>query len=357
MRVLFIGLGSVGNRHLRNINFLTDGDTEFIAYRRVNSLSSSSANGINSDIDISDDNNKSSVKVRQVATIADALSERPTFAVVSSPTSLHVEDGLPVLQANVPLFLEKPVSNSFNSALELAKVAKRQKSIVFIGLQLRFHPLLQRLRHLVQEKVLGKILFVEAAVGSFLPDWHPNEDYHASYCARRELGGGAVLTLIHEIDYLYWIFGLPVNVVAFQSHDPRLNINVDSCVSTLMTFKREQYSFPAYLNQNLSERPVRRYCRVSGSNGTAELDLTSNELVHVDNKGSLIETFSNPELCRNDLFLYEMKSFIQCIEGVEEPSIPLHDALPSQLIAESIKQSLISGEVARVKPNILDLSL
>ena len=57
------------------------------------------------------------------------------------------------------------------------------------------------------KSTLGKIIFSHVENGSYLPDWHPDENYSKSYAARNDLGGGVVLTCIHEIDYLYWIFG------------------------------------------------------------------------------------------------------------------------------------------------------
>ena len=73
-----------------------------------------------------------------------------------------------------------------------------------IGCQLRYHSGLSYIK-ILEKKTLGKIYSVFCDVGEHLPYWHPNENYKKSYAAKKARGG-VVLTLIHEIDYLYWLF-------------------------------------------------------------------------------------------------------------------------------------------------------
>ena len=78
-----------------------------------------------------------------------------------------------------------------------------------MGCQLRMHPGLQKIEEWIKQDKLGKIYSVQVDLGEYLPDWHPWEDYRQSYAARADQGGGVILTLIHELDYLHWLFGKP----------------------------------------------------------------------------------------------------------------------------------------------------
>ena len=75
---------------------------------------------------------------------------------------------------------------------------------------------LKKIKELVEKRTLGKIISVQTECSSYLPDWHPYEDYRKGYAAREDLGGGAVLTQIHEIDYMYWFFQEVENIVSIS---------------------------------------------------------------------------------------------------------------------------------------------
>ena len=105
------------------------------------------------------------------------------------------------------MFIEKPLADSLEHCRELAELAAQRGLTTMMGCQFRFHPLLISLRNQLFEGRLGNVLGARAEWGEYLPDWHPWEDHRKSYSARPELGGGVVLTLIHPLDYLYWLFG------------------------------------------------------------------------------------------------------------------------------------------------------
>src|SRR5439155_14868777 len=107
------------------------------------------------------------------------------------------------------LFVEKPLSHSLQEVAELLSVVREKSLIGLVGYQLRFHPCIARLQAIVAEGLLGNIVAGRVESGEYLPGWHPYEDYRESYAARAELGGGVILSHIHEFDYLYGFFGLP----------------------------------------------------------------------------------------------------------------------------------------------------
>ena len=193
-RVLIAGLGSIGRRHFNNLRAL--GCTDFVFYRTYQSTLDDPQTG----------------DWPTVSDLDEALATRPRIAVISNPTAKHLEVATAAARAGCHLLVEKPLSHSLAGCQELAEVARQRKLTVMIGCQFRFHPLLVSLRRQLFEGRIGQVLGARAEWGEYLPDWHPWEDYRKSYSARGDLGGGVVLTLIHPLDYLYWLFG-PVRQV------------------------------------------------------------------------------------------------------------------------------------------------
>ena len=114
---------------------------------------------------------------------------------------------LKLAEAGLDMFVEKPLSHNMKDVYRLCKMIKREKIISLMGCNLRFNKALQEVKYLIEHNTIGKILSVKAECGTYLPSWHPYENYSKGYSARDDLGGGVVLTCIHEIDYLYWFFG------------------------------------------------------------------------------------------------------------------------------------------------------
>jgi predicted dehydrogenase len=123
------------------------------------------------------------------------------------------------------------VSDTLDGVDALVDTVERRGLVAAVGCQLRFHPCLLRLRALLAGGAVGRIVAVRVAVGEYLPGWHPYEDYRGGYAARRDLGGGVVLTLVHELDYVYWLFGLPRRLWAVGGHLSRLELDVEDTAS------------------------------------------------------------------------------------------------------------------------------
>lgn len=205
LRALIVGLGSIGQRHARNLRALLGADVELLAYR-ARGLSHVIADGgaTNPHESVSE-----RLAITEYATLDEALARRPDIAFVCNPTRLHLAAAQRIAEADCHLFLEKPISDTLDGVDELARTVRDRGLITVVGCQLRFHPLLRRVHAVLREGALGGVTAARIACGEYLPGWHPYEDYRTTYAARRDLGGGVILTLIHELDYAYWLFGAP----------------------------------------------------------------------------------------------------------------------------------------------------
>jgi predicted dehydrogenase len=229
----------------------------------------------------------------------------------------------------------------------LAAVEERDL-VGLVGYQWRFHPCLVQARELLRENAIGRVLAVRAEVGEYLPDWHTYEDYRQTYGARRELGGGALLSQIHEMDYLYWFFGLPKRVFCVGGHLSRLEIDVEDVASTLMEFATDGQAFPVHLQQDYLQRPPSRSCLIIGEQGRIEIDLVERTVRVFDGQAALGRLYDFTRVERNQLFLDELKHFLACLRREESPAVTLRDGAASLRMALAARESLETRQVVEL---------
>ena len=145
--------------------------------------------------------------VKEVASIKEVISMGVQAAIISSPSTLHVSQAQKLIKGNIHVLIEKPVSNNIKSAEKLLKISKKKNIVGLVGYCLRHTKLLQKFKQMIEKKILGKILNVRVECFSYMPHWRKNANYLNSVSARKNLGGGALLELSHEIDYIRWFFG------------------------------------------------------------------------------------------------------------------------------------------------------
>ena len=227
---------------------------------------------------------------------------------------------------------------------ELIRAADDHRVIAMVGYQLRFHPCLRALAETVKSGILGSLLGVRATVGEYLPNWHPYEDYRQMYAARADLGGGVVLSQIHEFDYLYSLFGVPSRVYALGGHWSELEINVEDTASILMECSFAKRPLPVQLHQDYLQSPPSRQCEVIGDRGRVVMDLHA-LTVGVFTRGSTtpeVRSFSGFE--RNQLFIDQLKHFLDCLKSRRKPVVDLHDGSQSLRMALAAKKSIEAHE-------------
>lgn len=170
-RVLVVGLGSIGKRHLRNIQ-------KRLPQAEVAVLRSSPAQ------------KEYEHSIAEYYLLQDAIDFRPDIAIISNPASLHISVAQALAESGVDLLIEKPLSVDAESIRRLQASISGQKLKVMVGYNLRFSNALRALRAVLESGSCGNILCVRAEVGQYLPDWRPGVDYRQTVSAQRTLGGG-----------------------------------------------------------------------------------------------------------------------------------------------------------------------
>ena len=336
MRALFFGLGGVGQRHLRNLKKIFPQSEVFAVRQSNNNFEINNNLKVDHSIDIIQ-----KYGIRTIQTWEEGVKLKPDFAIVANPSSLHVETTKNLVQAGIPVFVEKPVACQQEDLDELMKLQDVLKVPIMVGYQLRFHPCVQRLKKLLDDKTIGVVQSVEVAVHSHMPSWHDFKDPAEFYAGNKELGGGVVFTEIHEIDLLSWFFGLPKWVMAFGGTLGPLPLNVEDTVGALLEYKIENSCFPVNLILSFIQRPPSRRFVVNGREGRIILEIQKMKLALEDIHGELKEEFClASDFDRNTLFLDELNHFLNCMHFEEEPLTSLNNIWAGQRTAFAILDSL-----------------
>jgi predicted dehydrogenase len=319
--VLIAGFGSVGQRHFRNLRAL--GVKNFVFYR--------THRGTIPDNELAD--------WPAFNDLDAALKLRPAIAVIANPTARHLEVASAAAEAGCDLFIEKPVSSSLDGCDKLLDCVRKRGLIAAVGCQFRFHPLLIRLRSEILAGRCGSVLGARAEWGEYLRDWHPWEDHRRSYSARRELGGGVILTLIHPLDYLYWLFGPVRRVQALTRSIPPLETDADDDWAVIgLEFKS---SVIAQVHLDYWQRPPVHRLAVWGDRGHAFLDFRSGvlNLICDGNQGATVSEHLPAEFERNSLFVGEMRDFLSSVSSRNRAAVPLEEGIDVLRIALDAKES------------------
>lgn len=208
MRVAVVGYGSIGRRHCDNLGRL--GVTRRVVVRRK------------------ENSNPAFTPPPDVAVVhsaAAAIADGLDLAIVCNPTSHHVATALEFIGSGVSVLVEKPLAHRSADAQRLLDAAHRGGVRSGMAYSMRYHPAYASARQCVRDGRLGRVLQARAWFETYLPDWHPWEDYRQSYAARRELGGGVLPTLDHEIDFLNWCLGSPLSATGHTTHSGTLEID------------------------------------------------------------------------------------------------------------------------------------
>lgn len=331
-RLLIVGLGSIGTRHARVAREVVPG-LEIIAWRRPSSGPGPA--GID----------------RCVTNLEAALECRPQAAVVASPASRHLAAALPLAEAGVHLLVEKPIANSSEGVTELIEACERRGLTLMTGYNLRFLPSLERFRSLLGEGRVGRALSVRAEIGQFLPSWRPGADYRDTVSATADLGGGVLLELSHEIDYLNWLFGNVEWVSAITGRQSDLEIDVEDTAHLTLGFAPSAGDRPvvAALSMDFVRHDTTRTCTVIGEQGTLRWDALAGTVKAFAPGAADWETLFSHPASRDESYLAEWRHFLSCIETGQRPLVSGADGLEAIRVVDAARESASAGKVVTLE--------
>jgi predicted dehydrogenase len=289
-----IGAGSIGQRHIRNLKAL--GIQEIVALR--------SRKGHHQDLE-------TDMGVTEMVSWAELEAAQPDVAVISNPTALHLDTIKRILPLVRGVFVEKPLSHTWDGVPEILGEIAALRRISFVGYNLQFHPVVTTVMEALEPEKFGPPLAFQGVVGHWLPDWHPYEDWRAGYAARKDLGGGAALTLIHELRMALSWFGTVERVIGESRGSESLETDVDVNTNLML---RHSTGATTQLHLDLLQKPYHRQGVISCERGWIRYDFTSPAVTaqsHEDEMPSVL--WSDPAYDPNESYILMMNRFLQYV--------------------------------------------
>lgn len=325
MKILVVGCGSIGQRHLQNLRTLSAGELMVFDTSRERSLEAGAKYG-----------------ATDWPSFEEALSQGPDAVLICTPTSQHIDYALTAIENYSHLFIEKPISHSLEGVQELADTAKARGRVVLVGCNFRFHWGIKLARRLIAGGKIGRVLFAQAEFGQYLPSWHPGEDYRQGYSAQQALGGGIILDSIHELDYLHWFFGDADEVYCRADKLSDLEIDVEDTAEIILNYAN---NILARVHLDYIQRAYNRSLKVVGEEGVITWSFSDNSVAWYPGEEKVWRVLhKNTPYDVNDMYLAEMKHFISCIQGYENPMV---DACEGKSVLEVALAAKNSAELRR----------
>ncbi|MDX9861963.1 MAG: Gfo/Idh/MocA family oxidoreductase [Rhodospirillales bacterium] len=326
--ILIVGFGSIGRRHLQTVRAVLP-DCRIVVLRRP-------GQPLPPDV---------GPKTKLVHDIEAAIAAGIDAAIIANPAPLHVATALPLARAGVPLLIEKPLAGAPEGVAPLLEACAAKGVPLQVGYCLRFDPSLRAVKDALVTETIGRVLSLHAEVGQHLADWRPGADYRQGVSARAALGGGALLELSHEIDYVRWLAGEVTAVAAAVGRLGDLEIDVEDSADLLLTFGS---GARGTIHLDMLQRPATRICRIVGSAGTLTWDGIRHQarLHRPDTDGW--ETLPAPASSRDDIFRNQFRHFLETIRTGRPPLVDGADAARTLAVIAAARRS--AAEQRTIRP-------
>lgn len=317
-KIAVIGLGSIASRHRRNIK-------EIFPHSQIIAMSASSRS-----IQVLPENTD-----QLAENIGAVIEKKPDFCIVASPASHHAELAIPLLQAGIPCLIEKPITSNKRDAQLIATAASKTGTAVSVGYCLRYLPAIKAIKALLDTGRLGKLYNIRSEVGQYLPDWRPDKDYRHTVSAQAKLGGGALLELSHEFDYLQFLFGNPELVHAQLRKAQHLETDVEDIVDIVATYNDDIY---CSIHLDFIQKPAKRSCIIIAERGRLEWDLIRNE-VSLYNQDEKQQIYQDDNYQSNTMYIDMLTDFDNLIKHKPNNCPNIDTAINTVSFIELIKRT------------------
>lgn len=304
-KLAVIGLGNISTRHRKNLKKLYPNST----------VIAMSASGRNPKIQPPDSD-------IVVDNISDLIVHNPDMAIVASPATFHTQHAVPLIKSGIPVLIEKPVAASLEDAQKINQASQSYKTPIAIGYCLRYLNSSQEVKKALDSDLIGEIYNVFVEMGQYLPDWRPCKDYMDTVSASPILGGGALLELSHEIDYIQWLIGNLTPQFSILRSSKALKLEVeDSADIVSINSKGTVVS----IHLDFLQQRAHRKCRFIGSDGSLEWDLIENTIV-LNSSSQREVIFSDPDWDKNKMYLNMILDFENLILGKPNQCVTTYEA-------------------------------
>lgn len=285
MKIAFVGVGSIAKRHIKNLTqILLQQKEDFVIdlYRHSVKVLEPELSGL----------------VNRIYLDSEDINEAYDIVFITNPTSEHFETVKRWLPYAQNMFIEKPV---FSDCENCSELLLKTEATYYVACPLRYSSALQYVKNKID---ISKVFSVRAVCSSYLPDWRPGQDYRKVYSAHRDMGGGVSIDLIHEWDYLTWLFGSPNKIKSVISKVSSLEIDSDDIATYIGVYDDKVIE----LHLDYFGRKNMREVYLYTPEDTIKVDLTNSRIEYMKS-GEIIELDEN----RDDMQKAELIHFLDIV--------------------------------------------
>ena len=286
MKICFVGLGSIGQRHLKNFILVAK---DYGINAKIHALRSSDKELPKEIAEL----------VAKEITLESGLDHHYDIVFITNPTSEHFTTIKQMAGRTRNMFIEKPLAA--DADFLISDLGLSSEGVYYIAGPLRYSGVIKKLKELLQEE---RVYSIRAICSSYLPDWRPETDYRQSYSAQTEKGGGAAIDLIHEWDYITELFGFPEKACRLTGKCSHLEIDSEDIAVYIAGYR----NMLAEIHLDYFGRKPRRSIELLTEKGMIAGDLIRGSISFTDGRRRL---FLKEE--RNDIYLREMKFFMELV--------------------------------------------
>lgn len=321
MKVLLVGAGSIGTRHLKNLTEL--GHLVYV-------------------VDINAKNLKEASPMAKGTfnSLIEALNVKPDVAFICTFSNSHIEPALKCAESGCHLFIEKPLSLDMEGVEELVYTVKKNNLISMVGCNMRFHPAVSYLHDtLTNDPTFSKKLWANLEFGYYLP--FAKKGYELSYMANRKMGGNLIFDVIHELDYAVWFFGEPLEVFCTKGILSHLKIDTEDYADMIIRFKS---GVVCSVHMDYLQHGYSRRCKVVCEEGTIVWDFIRGDIGIITAATKEWKwTDMKLDIFCNQMYMDEIKYFLECVLNSKETFNPIEKSLQVLRLAVSANKSCITN--------------
>jgi len=282
LKILFFGLGSIGRRHARLIS--NNFDHHLFAFRN------------------SKKSKPNKLGIKELCYWREVKKLSPDVAFITNPTYMHLKTAINCARLGINLFIEKPIDCDTGRLNELIRLVRKKRLTNYIAYCMRFHPAIMQMKDYLANK---RPMHCRVTVSSYLPDWRERRDYNRIYSTQKAKGGGVILDLSHEIDYIQYLFGDILEMQGAYGRISKLKINCEDYADIIFKCKKGVVN----LHMNFFSKNLERTVHIDfGDSSYMKADLINNVLLI--NKNGRERTYRyNSEW--DDIYLAQLDYFFK----------------------------------------------
>ncbi len=302
-KVLIVGLGSIGRRHIKILKEIIDCNIFVLRQKNKNKEDIPEVEGY-------------------IFKWEDLQYKDIDFAIICNPSVFHVDTAITLAQKSIPFIIEKPVCISMSKIPQLIRIVNDKKLPVLVGFNLRYHYLYKRIKKIIASNKMGTMYSFLAETGQYLPDWR-DFDYTKSSSAQKELGGGVIFDLTHEIDLAVDLLGEVNWLSCFKDKMSLLKIDTEDIAEITLAHKNGGIS---HLHLDYLQKEYTRKFKLIFEKREFFWDYSLGK-IKLTSKNKSSEFIQPKNYTRDDTFKSQLKHWLNVLNGKEKPLVSLEKGI------------------------------